>query len=469
MPQAQTVQVPKRWPLFTSPSNRGEVTTQDSRLVNCYVEKDVNNPEEYWVFKRPGLSYVSTYSPGSGAGAGCYNWRGDIYMVFGTKLYKNGVDIGTVDGTGGIYRFSSCLGGTPKLQLGNGVKAYNYDSGAGLVEITDADFVKPYVKGWAYLDGTTYYMTSDASIRGSDINDPVNWNALNKIIAQIEPDGGVFLAKQLVYVIAFKQWTTEIFYDAANSTGSPLGTVQGAKVNYGCVSGETVQEMDGILLWVATNRAASTQILMMDNLKVEPISTDPIERLLDQADYTSGVYSWTLKHDGHRWYILTVVNCNCTLAYDIDERKWHQWTDSDGNYVPIVASTYTSDLLHILQHESNGKSYYLSTDYTTDDGTVFPVDIYTPNFDGGTRRRKQLNMMEFVADQTPGSLLKVRHNDWDYATDRWSNFRTVDLSTRRPFLTNCGTFTRRAYHFQHKAPTKFRIKAVELQLDLGTL
>lgn len=467
MPQAQTVAIPKRWPLVTSPSNRDESTDKDAKLVNCYAEKDINSPEDFWIYKRPGLQEDATYTE-TGAGQGCYNWLGDLYFIFGTSLFKNGASVGTVDATGGCYRFSSCLGATPKLQLGNGIKAYNYDAGGGLVEITDVDFVRPYVKGWAYLDGTTYAMTSNAAIRGSDINDPVNWDALNKIIAQIEPDGGVALAKQLVYVMAFKQWTTEVFYDAANSTGSPLGTVQGAKLNHGCVSSDSVRELDGILFWVATNRSASTQVMMMDNLKIEPISTNPIERLLDQADF-SLVYTWVLKHDGHRFYILTVVNENLTLVYDLDERRWCQWTDTNGNYLPIIDATYKSDLTHLLQHATNGKVYTLSSDYMNDDGSLITVDIVTPNFDGGTRRRKQLNMMEFVADQTVGSVLQVRKNDNDYDESRWSNFRTVDLNSKKPILTGCGTFSRRAYNFRHRCNTRLRIKAVELQVDLGTL
>lgn len=466
MTQAQTVAIPKRWPLVTSPANRGEDTDKDAKLVNCYAEKDVNDPEVFWIYKRPGLLEDATYSE-TGAGQGCYNWRGDVYFVFGTSLFRNGTSVGTVDATGGCYRFSSCLGSTPKLQLGNGAAAYNYDTTSGLVAINDADFVTPFVKGWAYLDGTTYYMTSNASIRGSDINDPVNWDALNLIIAQIEPDGGVALAKQLVYVIAFKQWTTEVFYDAANSTGSPLGTVQGAKLNHGCVSADSVRELDGILFWVSTNRSASTQVMMLDNLKIEAISTNPIERLLDEADFTT-VYSWVLKHDGHRFYILTVVNENLTLVYDLDERRWCQWTDADGNYLPIIDSTYVG-LEHLLQHATNGKVYKMSSSYTNDDGDVFPVDIVTPNFDGGTRRRKQLNMMEFVADQTPGSVLQVRKNDNDYDPTKWSNYRSVDLNSKKPILTNCGSFSRRAYHLHHKCNTRLRIKAVELQVDLGTL
>lgn len=466
MPQAQTVELPKSWPLVTPPENRGDSTSKDARLVNCYAEKQQDGG--YQIYGRPGLA-VSSQPPGAAATArGMYNWLGDVYSIFGNKLYKNGTAItGTLNTTNGGYKWSQSLGSTPRLQLGNGVKAYNYDASAGLVEITDAQFPASFVKGWAYLDGTTYVGTPTAHILGSDINDPTSWDVLNDILAQIEPDLAIAVAKQLVYVIMLKQWTGEVFYDAGNATGSPLGTVQGAKIAYGCITSDGVAGMDDILFWPATNRGVAPQVIKLEGLKAEIISTDPIERLLDGADFTT-TYSFTVKKRGHRFYVLTVVAANLTLVYDVDERLWHQWTDASGNYFPFVASSF-SGLTTLLQHESDGRIYVFDESYTTDADSIITKDIYTPNFDAGTRRGKYLAMMFFEADQTEGSLLEVRCNDSDYKTGAWTNFRQVDLSKKRPSLDNCGSFTRRAYNFRHRKHTQFRIKAVELQLDLCTL
>lgn len=466
MSQAETVAVPKRWPLVISPENRSDSTDKDARLVNCFCEKQKDG--SYWIYKRAGLSQLSRPPAGNAAGAGMFNWLGDIYAVFGAVLYKNGVNIGAVNAAGGVYRFKSCLGATPKLQLGNGLFAYNYDSGAGLVLIVDADFPVAFCKGWAYIDGTTYVMRPDAGIQGDDLNDPTSWDPLNVITAQISPDQGVFLENQLVYALAFKQFSVEVFYDAGNSTGSPLGTVQGARASYGCVSGDSVQIIDDIAFWVCTNQSASSQIIKMEGLKVEIISTDPVERLLDGADFST-VYSMQFKDIGHRFYILTVKQSNLTLVYDIDEKMWHQWTDASGNYFPFVATTYDSLLRHQFQHETNGRIYLANEGFTTDNGELITVDIYTPNLDGETRRGKQLNMMYFDADQEVGSVLQVRSNDNDYAAAKWSNFRAVDLSVERPSLDQEGTFNRRAYNFRHAKQTRFRIKAVDLQIDLCTI
>lgn len=459
--------LPKRLPLVVLPANRDNTTAKDPKLINCYMEKG-QNEGEFFVYKRPGYSQTSQPGGGAATGRGVYNWKGDIYTAAGTLLYKNNTSIGTIDTTNGVYRFSSTLGGTPRLVLGNGVKAYTYD-GTTFAQITDVDFPAAFVKGWAYLDATTYVMTATAQLNGSDLNDPTSWNSLNTIIAQIEPDGGVATTKQLVYVVAMKQWTTEVFYDAANSSGSPLSPVQGAKVNYGCRSADSVQDIDGQICWISTTRGGSAQVIMLESLKAQPISTKPIERLLEGADYTT-IYSWSLKREGHKFYVITSVGSNWTLAYDLIEGAWSQWTDTNGNYLPIVSSTYNSSAQAILQHASNGNLYIADSIYPTDAGSIITVDIYPPQFDAGIKaRRKHLGRMSFVADRYPGSILQVRNNDYDYDAARWTNFRNVDLNAKEPQLNNCGTFYRRAYHLRHACPVPLRIAAVDLQLALGII
>ena len=524
MAQAETVALPKRLPLVPQPENRDESTDKDAKLVNAYVEKG-KQEGEFWVFKRPGLLQFGTTKVG--VGLGVYNWLGDIYSIFGITLYKNDTSIGTVGAVGGMYRFASSLGTTPRLQLGNGQTAYNWDGTTLtpieiLATITAGDFITGVdytiltvgttdftligasantvgvlftatgpgtgtgtatttsnfplnpVKGWAYLDGTTYVMDRDAYIHGSDteigMNRPDLWtDVTNSIGAQIEPDRGVFLAKQLVYVLALKEWSTEIFYDAQNPVGaSPLGPVQGAKINYGCVSGDSVQEIDGTLLWLATNRASASQVIAVDNLKASVVSTKAVERLLGEADFTN-IASFGIKYEGHRFYVLTLINNNLTLVYDMTDKMWSQWTDVDGNWFKIVAATYQSGTGRILQHMNNGKMYLMDSEYKSDDGDTITVDLYTPNFDGGTRRRKQMTMMEFVGDQTEGSVLQVRTNDFDFQRDKWSNYRYVDMNARKPVLANCGTFVKRTTHIRHQSNTRMRLQGVELQLDLGTL
>lgn len=471
--QSDTVGLPKRLPLVIQPENRDESTLKDAKLVNGYMEKD-ELTGEYHIYKRPGL--LQSGATLAGAGLGVYNWLGHLYRIQGATIYKDDVAIGggapngALNTAGGVYRFNQTRGTTFQLQFGNGLATYNYDGGAGpITEIAGDNFPTPAVKGIGYLDGTVYVLDAFVKIHGCDaLNDPTTWtDVLNVIEAQIEPDNGIFLAKQLVYIIAFKQWSTEVFYDAQNAVASPLGPVQGAKINFGCINQDSVQEIDGILFWVSVNRSTSPQVMMMENLKPTIVSTKSIDRLLKRSDFSS-VLSFAFKCDGHKFYGITMKNNNITLVYDAADKMWAQWTDAAGNYFPISSTSFNAPYNLILQHESNGKLYACDPIYFTDDGSIITWDLYTPNFDGGTKRVKQLGKLWFVTDKVPGSVLQVRSNDEDYSAGAWTNFAVVDLGQDDPYLTSEGSFIRRAYHFRHQSNTAHRMQAVDMQLDLGT-
>jgi hypothetical protein len=508
---AQQVQsrmdIPRRFPLVSKTQTRTSVApfTSDARLINCYAEYDPQD-KEFWIYKRMGLGATPAFSaPGAALGYGSYTHPGTglvlyVFNAAGTAtLYWGAVgsgtltSIGTVDATA-PYFFETVQSAPQTIALANGKSGYtlNVDT-LVLTAIASAGFPAIQMPGWAYVDGTLYVMDQFGNIAGSNINDATTWSALNTIAASSNADVGVALAKQLNYVVAFKSYTTQIFYDAGNPTGSPLSPVPDAQIPLGCAAPLSVQQIDNSLLWMTSNQVGSPQVAMMDNLTPKIISTPAVDRILDGAKYTTagaffnrgshtwvllpavGISSWVLKHAGHRFYGLNVQNLNLTLVYDMDQELWYIWQDANGNWWPIVymnsgAPSASAVGVHYAQHSTNGNVYFVDADYvyTNDFGTVFPVDIYTPNFDGGTNRRKYLKTMYFNGDQTPGSTLLVRFTDDDFQS--WSNPRQVDLGLKKPRLTDCGTFIRRrAYHFRHQSNTALRIKTVDIQMDIGTL
>ncbi len=469
--QMESMIIPPRLPLVVYTKSRPNTFTRDSRLINCYIETD--EAQELNIVKRPGFVENATYSESASTARGMFHWDGAVYTIFGSTLYRDGTSVGTgLNTSGGQYWFSSILGAVPKLVLGNGAKTYAYSVAGGLtadLHTIDVDFPATTVKGIVYLNGATYVAQSTSQIWGSAINSVSvagDWTALNFLSAQIEPDNLVALSKQLVYVIAIGEWSLEVFFDAGNPQGSPLGAVQGSKSAFGCENADSLQRIDDKLFWLSTSQTAALQISMLEQLNHQIISTKDIDRILQNAD-TSTVYSWQLKLDGHTFYVITLKVANITLAYDIEENLWYHWTDSNGNYLPFVASTYTVGNLNLVQHETNGKVYTIGSTYVSDDGVLFNVDIYTPTFDANNRRRKQLGKITFIGDQVTGSVLQVRFSEDDMQT--WTNFQSVDLGQVDPSLIRCGSFRKRAYHLRHKCNTKFRIQAVDVQYDLGLL
>lgn len=493
--QAGTMAMPKRWPLITQAANRGQDFLKDARLVNAFAELDPDT-SEYWVQKRIGFSVANSNLVTAGVGRGMYTWYVPSpipnpinYAVIGNganaSLFANGVVNGTPLGlvdSGGNWMFTETQGAIRYMVFaGMGLVAggtlYYVPTGGG--PWTQA--VLPggrgnSILGLAYLDGTIYFMDELCQIFGSNLEDPATWTTTNMIPAKKIPGSGVALVRQLAYVIALKTGSMEVFYDGAGPPpGSPLLQIDGATNTFGCLNHDTVQTIDGIVLYVTLSQAANTpQVVRIDNLVPTVVSTPAIERLLSPGQVFSSVfYSFVFKYGGHRFYGISNTTAGITLVYDIDQNKpmglWYQWTDSAGSYFKMQATGLSGAFQHEFLSATDSNIYLFDGDYLipTDNGVVTPVDIYTPNEDFGTRRRKTLHRMYIRGDQVTGSYLDIRHSDNDY--QKWSVPRRVNLGRKTPYIDDEGTFVKRAYHFRHARPTAFRVRTADLQMDIGTI
>lgn len=181
------------------------------------------------------------------------------------------------------------------------------------------------VPGIVFLDGYFFVMDQNNIIYNCALGDPLTWNALDFITANIEPGNGVAIAKSQNYVIALKTWSTEFFYDAGNAVGSPLSPVMSAFTKVGCAHAGSVADLDGTVLWMSKTKEKGRSVHKMNGLGQEKVSTPDVERILN-SDNLSGVYSYGLKISGHMFYILGLKNSNITLAYDSVTGFWSQWT-----------------------------------------------------------------------------------------------------------------------------------------------
>jgi hypothetical protein len=500
--QAQTVAIPKRWPLvevFNTRTSEVSPPQKDARLINGFAEKEADG--SYSIYKRPGLGgppnfiggtapWLNTGSAQNGRGIYTSPRSGAVYSVFNGNLYVGGttqvVDVG-VPQLCSFETINTVFPYAPAMVVIQDTVIIRGVIDGGIFPIVAIAGPTAAVGSWAYglvqLDDTLYIMDLQGNIWGCAFNDPTTWDNLNVIKANNNSDLAVCLSKQLIYILAFKQNSVEVFYDAGTPTGvgSNLARIIEAEIAYGCLFGQTVQTIDNLVLYLSSNQTISPQVILLDNLTPRVVSTPGVDRILDNICLAAtantglqGVYAWTLKHGGHRFYGLTSSILNITLVLDIDQKLWYIWTDVNGNYWPYTGLAYQPPSpgqpgMHLIQHESNGNIYELDGDYAfpTDYGEVFPVDIYTPNFDAGTARTKQLNMLYFTADQQTGSVLQSRYSDDDYQS--WSDWRDIDLGEERPMLDSEGSFYKRAYNFRHQLPLPLRIKSVDMQLDFGVL
>lgn len=462
---------PPKVPLIADLSQRANSTSTDARIVNGYVEKD---GDAIRVVKRPGLASYIPINYSTPGGQGLFNWSGNIYFAAGGAFFVDdtpgGRLIAPINNSAGLYYFSSNQGTTPQLYFHNTFASYKYDFVGGIQTV---GLLQSNLAGVAYLDGTTYILTPPNNIRGSGINDLATWDALNTLKAQQEPDKAIYITKQLSYVVVLKEWTTEAFYDAGNPVGSPLSSAPGTLIPYGCRSEGSVQCFENAIIWLAQSRSGSVSVMVMEGLQARVISTPAVERLLEQWNAVT-TYSFAFRVGGHRFYGVSLPSGgNITLVCDLTTGVWSQWTDTNSNYWPILASAQNSGSFSYnagqpVVQDKNGSLYFVEVTNYTDAGVNFPFEIYTPIWDGGVRVRKTLMRMTIKADQANSGTLSVSWSDDDYQT--WSPVRLVDLSDGVARIDNCGTFYKRAWHISYTGAQPLRIQEIELtNILMGTM
>lgn len=211
--------------------------------------------------------------------------------------------------------------------------SYTLSTDGTLTAIADPDFPALTVPGVVYLDGTFYVMEPDGTIWNSVAtgDDPTDWPTDGFISAEFEPDGGVCLSKALNYVVAFGKWSTEMFWDAGNATGSPLLPVNNGVLLIGCASAGSVSQTESTLIWIAQRKGQNSSaqkgrfIAILVGTSYEEVSTPSVCRILD-ADDLSLVYACVVEIGGHSWYILSLSTTGVTLVFDLKEKKWYTWS-----------------------------------------------------------------------------------------------------------------------------------------------
>ncbi len=454
----------KRLPLIAQPANRAGSDLLDAQLFNGIVEKDSNGM--LWCYKRPGLTHTITVgaTPVYFFGLSQYGYIAASFteIVWNGGSYTNG-SIGQVlggDSTGdgsNYYILTSGAGGF--LFNGTAVTA----SGAPTSALS-----KPFVPGIVQLDQTFYAMDQAGGIYNSNVNDTSTWASGNLIYANSQPGLAVALSRQLSYLLAFKQYDVEVFYDAGNATGSPLATVPAQRILWGCGSATSIATIDTSLLWLAQSNTGEMFISEMKNVNAQRVSTAAVERTLAYYAGLSGVsyVGLGVKIMGHRLYLLQITTTSSggvTLVFDLDLRSWSSW-NLPYTFIQfgINAGAYTEICAN------NGFAFKFDQSVGVDNLTSqYSWLLTTPPFDGGSRYYKYCPRMDILTDNTPAKNLDVRWSDDDQKT--WSNWRTVNLASSRPTLVDCGSFRRRTFQFRHNGPQALRLQAVDLEVEEGTL
>ena len=161
----------KQWriPLIGDYSSRLGVASKDRRFKNVIFDyhKNEDGQTEVRVSKRPGL--VVNDADASGAGRGIYHWKGSIYKVVGSILYKDGTAIKSdLTNSTGLVRWTE-EHNTDLLIFQDGDEIVTVTTGDTVTEQADADIPANQVKGIVHMDTYIFVMDNNGFIYNSDL------------------------------------------------------------------------------------------------------------------------------------------------------------------------------------------------------------------------------------------------------------------------------------------------------------
>lgn len=425
-------------------------------------------------------------NPASGEVRGGWNAEGRCFVVVGNTLYEQFSD-GTTTSRGTLLTstgFISMSDNGSQLCVVDNPNGYVLTLGTNAFQqITDPDW--PGAVTVTYLDGYFIFVEPDSgTFFISAINDGTDIDALDFATAEGSPDNllcAVALHEQLWLV---GEESTEIWADTG-AADFPFERIQGAFIEYGCVSSGSVSTTANTIFWLGQDAQGAGTVWMATGYQPQRVSTFAIEYLLQQYDLTDCT-SYTYQEDGHYFYILNIPSANTTLAYDIGVQSWHEkcyFNLSTGQYERHRGQCHVYAFgKHLIGDYANGIIYDQSLNYYDDNGNpkrwmrICPHINDTDDLDYIYYSRLQIDMQTGVglitgatADITPQIMLQ-----WsDDGGHKWSNEHWRSAGAIGEYSTRCiwrriGRSRDRVFKAAGSSATQVFIIAAHIQVVKGT-
>lgn len=458
-------------------------STKDQRFINAMPEKIVDpltGKTTFYLTKRPGWETLST-PKASNAGSAIHIWSGKgsgtaVITTFGatnSEVFENTTSRGSTTGKV-LFINDTLIGTTPNLTfVTNNNSAYFYPDAGALTQITDVDFPgnvagETITGNLVFLDGYAFIMTLSGKVYNSDLNSLSSWSALGFISCNMSADGGIGLARYKDQIVAFGKESTEFFSDVGNPVGSPLQRTANGYMAIGCVSQQTIVQLEDTVAWLGTASDSTLSLYLMEGLQAKRISTPAIEAILSTTS-SSGLYLNAAKIAGKTFIFVVSTSDSKTYVYSIEDQTWHEWNGASLLWQHITGiAAGTKFVYAVTEQNTTGKVYIIDPlSYAfQDDGSNYTFSVQTYRWDGNNSRRKFIRKIRVVGDiQEIATPISVAWSDTDYLTT--TTARTIDMSSNDPSMTNCGSFRRRAFALSNTSNGPLRLEALEFEIVQG--
>lgn len=373
---------------------------------------------------------------------------GFTYAVMGANVYKLTINetartatsslLGTLTTTTGAVRVAAnptqiiWVDGTDSGYL------YNFSTLAWGV-IADSDF--PACSHVVFLDG--YFIVNEVGsgrFFTSALNDGTSWDPADVATAESNTDNlnGIGVSKGEVWLFGDK--STEIWYNAANVSGSPLSPRDGLEMQIGCGAPSSIVALDDLLIWL-DNRGFIVQSEVSPFIRSNNSGYD-LKIVSDEA-ITAEILSYSVRSDavamgyndrGHLMYQITFPTANKTWVFDYTTKSWHErayFNEGVGEFERHFAQFYAqSGTLHLMAGDRDGKIYISNNlSYRDNEEVVRRIRTTAPVLDSESYSEIGVDSLELkigLGDslaEDPQVTLRYSHD----GGHTWSDYLSRDM------------------------------------------
>jgi hypothetical protein len=451
------------------------------RLVNIFAEAappDRPNKQPVNLIRAPGISAFADLDETEVRG--CVSMGGVPFFCAGSHVYSvssGGTPTqmtGTVTGNGPVRMATN--GTDIAICPGNG-DGFACD-GSSVTEIIDPDFTAD--GGGAdpvFVDSyLVFRRPGTAAFFNSGLGN-LNFNGLDIAAAEGAPGNLIGLHVNNRELVLVKDQSSELWYDAGNSTGSPFSRSPNGFKELGCAAGQSLATQDNGVVMLASDRTFRRLADVWTRF-----SHHGIESILQRMPTISDCLAIPYAQEGHLFVAFTFRNTPRTLVMDFTTGEWHE-RESRINTVSLgrwrVSCTLQAYGKQLVGDTESGKIGILDPDTHEEWGEPQVVEFaFQPVYADGLRASHRRLELGVSAGQGTSTGQGVNPLITLFVSDDGGNtFRTrpmrelgrIGQYRRRVQWHNLGESRDRVYKLQMSDPVRFMVLDAQLEVDGGRL
>jgi len=451
------------------------VTAQ--KRINCYLEvQPMDDRSRVAIYGTPGLTLFTSF--GDTPIRGIHQKDDFLYAVHRGTLYSVNnaavkTPLGTIGTTSGkVYMADN---GT-QLILTDGIAGYIYNFVTTVFEqILDVDF--PNLSTVTWMDG--YFIGNKPSSQRfyvSDINNGLNWDALDFASGEANPDNLVATTSDNGNLYLFGSTSTE-FWTNTGDLDFPFSRISGGAIEWGCAAINSIVKYDNSLAFLAKNKMGQVIIAKMTGYMPVRISTPELEYVINNYPAVADAVCYSYMLGGHPMLQITFPTGNQSWLYDGLSNCWSELEDTNGNRHRAELGVNYLDKIIVTDYE-NGNLYRLAADVYTDNGDPLYMELISRHIAKSDVRitidKLQLDMETGVGLATgqgsdPQIMMSIsKDGGHTYGTEQWCSFGAIGNFKARAIWRRLGQARDWTFKFRISDPVKRVIFDSSIDMRDGT-